>query len=127
MKTTKKQLEEILEVEKKVAEVCDNNEEVVKQESEVIRFSMDYNKFAKPLYKQFNKQGYKVANKENMFELEQTKFMLWGLFEAEILKKKEFMKALKRLNNIACVRVLMLSKKENEDFKHEETKFTNKP
>jgi hypothetical protein len=125
MKPTKKQLKEMLEVEKKVAEVCDNNEEVVKQEPEVIKFSMDWNKNAKLLHKQFNKQGYSVANKENMFELEQTKFMLWGLFLSDILKKKEFMKCLKRLNNLACKTVIILSKNENEEFTHEETKFTN--
>jgi hypothetical protein len=125
MKPTKEQLEEMLEVEKKVAEVCDN--ENAQNKSEVIKFSMDWNKTAKPLYKQFNKQGYSVANKKNMFELEQTKYMLWCLFESDILKKKEFMKCLKRLNNLACKIVIMLSKNENEQFTHEETKFTNKP
>ncbi len=125
MKPTKKQLEEMLEVEKKVAEVCDNNEEVVKQESDVIKFSMDYNKSAKLLHEQFNEQGFSVANEENMFVLEQTKYTLWGLFESDILKKKEFKKCLKRLNNLACKRVLILSKNENQEFTHEETKFTN--
>jgi len=125
MKTTKKQLKEIQEIEKKVAEVCDNKQTVevtlnedgkiinagtgkphfeellklidqaVEDEIEIC-LSFGYN--APSIKSQLIEQGFKF-DKKLIIESELIRNQILSLNGIGILKKKETFKAFSRLNN----------------------------
>lgn len=121
MKATKKQ-KQIQEIEKKVANVCDNNDSVVdeltgitypKKSSEVesknkskgLTISLSFGKSAPPLKQQIENQGYEISNIfiENAQEIIKDLHCLKGV---GILKEKELIKCFKRLNKSICMQMI---------------------
>ena len=117
MKPTKKQLREIEEIEKKVANVCDANDGVVDELTglvypnksgakldnkkfleEEIQITLAFGYDAPSLKKQLNNQGFS-APKKLIVESELVRNQILSLSHIGILNKKATFKAFSRLND----------------------------
>jgi len=136
MKTTKKQLEAIKEIEKKVSEVCDTKKtvEVTRNDDGVIinketgkpyfehlsekkgtdiAISLNFGIYAPSLKKQIEKQGFKISN-QYVKEAEVIKTELHALKNIGILKEKELLKCFDRLSKMIFEIIIHLELKEKK-------------
>jgi hypothetical protein len=122
MKTTKKQLKEIQEIEKKVAKVCDTKntfdatkyfEHLAEKNPNDIAISLDYGVSAPLLKEQIKKQGFKISN-EYIKEAEVIRNDLHALYHIRILKRKELIKCFDRLTKAICEIIIILKITEKE-------------
>jgi hypothetical protein len=148
MKTTKKQLKEIQEIENKVAEVCDDKKtievtrnkynEIVEKQSGKQHFEqlldelcqnqiemevlLTYDDFAPSLKKQLKDLGFKIP-KGDLKDAEKIRFDLLALNRIKILSNKQTVKCFKNLN-IMITKIIMDDAFDEEELKtmHIETK-----
>jgi hypothetical protein len=129
MKLTKKQLKEISEVEKKVANVCDTNDGIVDEITGItypskntsnqnlinkdITISLSFGTSSPTLKEQIENQGFKLSD-QIINNAEQIMFNLHCLNKSGILKEKDLHKCFKRLNKKLCKRILAPLLKEGE-------------
>lgn len=122
MKTTKKQLKEIQEIEKKVSEVCDDKkttevtkyfEHLTEKKPNDIAISFNFGISAPLLKKQIEKQGFKISN-EYIKEAEVIRDDLHALNQIGILKRKELIKCFDRLAKAICEIIIILKIQEEE-------------
>lgn len=143
MKPTKKQLKEIKEVEKKVAEVCDskktievtmNDEGVIvnketgephfpkEKKSRDISICLSFGK-KQPmlsLKKQIELQGFKIS-KGFIIDAENIRNDLHALNEAGILNSKQLLKCFKKLSDVICKKIIDSVINEGEVAVHKKT------
>ncbi len=138
MKPTKKQLKEILEVEKKVANVCDTNDVIIdeitgiiypKKEinpstsiNEEITITLSFGTSSPSIKKQLKNQGFEIFN-EYVKNAEQIRFDLHSLNKAGILKEKYLLKCFERLSKKISKKVIESILKQGEVATHIETKI----
>lgn len=142
MKTTKKQLKEIQEIEKKVAKVCDvkkttevtrnddgviiNKEtdkphfEELEKKSRDIAIALGFGKSAPSLKSQIEQQGFKIS-RGIINDAEQIRNDLHDLNECGILKNKELFKCFDRLSKKICKVIVASELKDGEKAIHKET------
>lgn len=135
MKTTKKQLEEIKEIEKKVAEVCgdkiaqialDNKGAIVdkktgkvypnnstdettdKKNHQEISITLSFGENSTSIKSQLKEQGFNVKNHSDRFfsRIEAIKRDLHWLNEEGVLNNKQLLKCFEKLNKAICKEVL---------------------
>jgi len=120
MKPTKRQLEAIQEIEKKVSEVCDAKktieatkifEHLSEKKPNDIAISLNFGISAPFLKKQIEKQGFKISN-EYIEEAEVIRDNLHALNYIGILKNKELIKCFDRLAKQICEIIIILKIKE---------------
>jgi len=143
MKPTKKQLESIKEIEKKVSEVCDTKKtvevtrnddgviinketgkphfpELLKKKSRDIAISLGFGKISPSLKLQIEKQGFKIS-RGIINDAEQIRNDLHDLNECGILKNKELVKCFERLSKKICKVIVASELKDGEKAIHKET------
>lgn len=143
MKTTKKQLNEIKEIEKKVAKVCDtkkttevtrNDEgviinketgkphfpELLEKKSRDIAISLSFGRSAPKIKQQLKTQGFKTFQ-GIIIDAELIRTDLHGLHRIGILKEKELWKCFNRLSKKICKVIVDSELKDGEIAVHKET------
>ena len=119
MKPTKKQLKEIKEIEKKVANVCDANDSVVDEitgipyptnnientKNKEIVINLSFGTNCPSLKKQIKKQGFEISN-DYIERAEAIRYDLNSLNTVGIIKDKELFKCFERLNKKICKKML---------------------
>lgn len=133
MKPTKKTLKAIQEIEKKVASVCDNTDEVfdeitgmiypkktTEKKSRKIEINLNFGLTEASLKWQLNKQGFELDD-FFLFKVEELKFNIHTLNQDGILTEKQLWKCFHKLNNKISVKVVASQLKEGEIAKHIKT------
>jgi hypothetical protein len=143
MKTTKKQLNEIKEIEKKVAKVCDtkkttevtrNDEgviinketgkphfpELLEKKSTDIAIALGFGRSAPKIKQQLKTQGFKTFQ-GIIIDAELIRTDLHGLHRIGILKEKELWKCFNRLSKKICKVIVDSEPKDGEIAVHKET------
>lgn len=150
MKTTKKQLEEIAELEKKVAELCDakktievtlnDNGVIVNKETGESHFQTDegilkpipreivvglsFGTSAPTIKIQLKEQGFSLP-KNDLKSAESVRVDLLALRDCKVISKKQLMKCFKKLSKQISQRVVNSVIKEDETAIHIRTKTAN--
>jgi hypothetical protein len=135
MKPTKKTLEAIKEIEKKVAKVCDaSNNDIVNDEitglpypkkttekkSKEISVNLNFGYNSASLKWQLNKQGFELSDKF-LFKADKIRYDLHSLRKVGILSNKQLWKCFRRLSDKICKKVVDSQLKEGEIAKHIKT------
>lgn len=133
MKPTKKQLQEIQDIEKKVASVFDNTDEIfdeitgmvypkktTEKKSRQIEIKLSFAYNSASLKFQLNKQGLELSD-EYLLRAEAIKFDLHNLSRVGILTEKQLWKCFTRLSKKICKKVVNSQLKDGEIAKHVET------
>jgi hypothetical protein len=142
MKTTKKQLKEIKEIEKKVAKVCDTKKTVevtknddgiiinketgkphfpeLEKKSRDIAIALSFGQSAPTIKEQLKTQGFKIF-KGVVIDAELIRTDLHDLHRIGILNRKELFKCFKRLSKKICEKIVHSELKDGEVAVHKET------
>lgn len=127
MKPTKKTLEAIKEIEKKVAKVCDVNDGLVDEITGItypktttrastnkeITINLNFGLLSPTLKKQIQNQGFKISN-NYIKRAEAIRDDLNSLNTVGILKDKQLFKCFKRLNKTICKKIVASELKDGE-------------
>jgi hypothetical protein len=114
MKPTKETLEAIKEIEKKVAEVCDE------KKSREVEVKLSFGECATSLKYQLKQQGFKIL-KDDILIAEKVRVDLLALHEIDILSSKQLWKCFSKLSKQISKRVVESTIKEGEIATHIKT------